>query len=89
MKTISIKVTGKVQGVFFRESTKEQATALGVAGTVCNLPDGGVEIICTGTPEQLESLINWCRQGPPKAKVTDVQWKENGLQSFNGFTVIR
>jgi len=89
MKTISIYVTGKVQGVFFRQSTKEEATALGIMGTVRNLLDGGVEIICTGTPEQLDSLINWCRQGPPKAKVTNVEWKEKDLQSFKGFMVIR
>ena len=89
MKTISIYVTGKVQGVFFRQSTKEKATGLGIAGTVCNLPDGRVGIDCTGTPEQLESLINWCRQGPPKATVTKVEYKEQPLRSFSGFTIIR
>jgi acylphosphatase len=89
VKTIEIMITGKVQGVFFRQSTKEKATGLGINGIVRNLPDKSVQIVCTGTSEQLNTLINWCRQGPPRASVTHVDWNEQGLQSFNGFTIAR
>lgn len=88
MKTMVIQVRGKVQGVFFRQSVKEKAIALGVNGTVCNLRDGSVEISCTGSAEQLESLIDWCHEGPPKATVTAVECTEKHLRSFNGFTII-
>jgi len=89
VKTISINITGKVQGVFFRQSAKEKAGALGISGTVRNLADGSVQITCTGTNEQLDALINWCHEGPPRALVTHVGWEEQAPQSFNGFTILR
>ena len=64
LQTISITVSGKVQGVFYRQSTKEMATSLGITGQVKNLSDGSVYIIATGTKEQLDKLVDWCRQGP-------------------------
>jgi acylphosphatase len=88
-KTISIIVSGKVQGVYYRQSTKEKATELNITGEVRNLPDDTVEIIATGTDEQIEKLVNWCRTGPPKAKVTDVIIKELQLQSFHKFSIVR
>jgi len=63
LQTISIKVTGKVQGVFYRQSALEKARVLGVNGTVCNLRDGAVQIIATATAAQLSQLLAWCRQG--------------------------
>lgn len=89
MKTILIHITGKVQGVFFRQSAKEKAVALGINGTVRNLADGSVQVVCTGTEEQLNVLINWCREGPPRALVSHVERKEQDLQSFNGFSIVR
>jgi acylphosphatase len=89
LKTVSIIITGKVQGVFFRQSTKEKATALGIPGEVRNMPDDTVQIIATGTSEQIEQLIEWCREGPPKAKVTNVFITELPLQSFTKFNVVR
>ena len=59
-----IVVTGIVQGVFYRYSTKRKADELGLAGTVRNLPDGSVEIVCEGDEKEIERLIEWCRQGP-------------------------
>lgn len=89
VKTIAINITGKVQGVFFRQCTKEKALALGITGTVCNLSDGSVQVVCTGTAEQLGSLVNWCQQGPPRASVKQVKCTDQELQLFPGFMIIR
>lgn len=88
-KTISIIVSGRVQGVFYRQSTKEKASSLQVTGIVKNLPDGRVQIIATGTSEVLDSLVAWCKTGPPKANVTDVQVSELPLQTFPAFRIER
>ena len=56
LQTISIVVKGKVQGVFYRQSTREKAKGLGIRGTVKNLENGNVEIIATGTPEQIANM---------------------------------
>ncbi len=82
-------VEGKVQGVFYRQSTREKAIALGITGTVKNLPDGNVEVIATGTQEQLKQLAHWCNQGPPRAVVTKVNSTTLPLQSFKNFIIIR
>ena len=89
MKTIKIKVEGQVQGVFFRQTTQEKARELGLKGTVKNCDDDSVEIIATGTKEQLDKLINWCREGPPRATVTNVTTQELSLQTFYNFSIIR
>lgn len=89
MQTMRIKVEGRVQGVFFRQSTQEKAHQLGIKGTVRNCDDDSVEIVATGTKEQLDTLINWCWQGPPKAKVINVTTQELSLQTFNNFSVVR
>ena len=88
MKTISITVKGKVQGVYFRHYTKTKAEALGITGTVINLPDGSVFIIATGEDYQLSDLVNYCRQGPPKAIVSEIIKEEILLQNFTGFQII-
>ena len=87
LQTISITVSGKVQGVFYRQSTKEMATSLGITGQVKNLSDGSVYIIATGTKEQLDKLVDWCRQGPPKAKVTSILVQELPFQHFGNFSI--
>ena len=87
--TISITVSGKVQGVFFRQNTKEKAIALGITGSVQNLPNGNVHIIATGTREQLDELTAWCRQGPRRAIVKNIITKEIPVQSFNDFSIDR
>lgn len=89
LKTLSIIVTGKVQGVWFRQSAKEKATELGVTGNVRNQPDGSVAIIATGLANQLDQFIEWCRQGPPRALVTNVEVTELPLQSFDRFVIER
>ena len=82
-------MTGIVQGVFYRYSTKRKADELGLAGTVRNLPDGSVEIVCEGDEKQIERLIEWCRQGPSGAFVenVDVQWREKS-GGLTGFSIV-
>jgi len=88
-ETVKLIVEGKVQGVFYRQSTREKAVALGLTGTVKNLPDGHVEIIATGTAEQLQQLKQWCNLGPPRAVVTKVSSTPLPLQPFKNFLIIR
>lgn len=71
-------IEGRVQGVFFRAATQEQAHRLGIKGWVRNCPDGSVEVMAEGPREKAEELLGWCRQGPPRAHVHDVKlrWEE-------------
>jgi len=89
MKTVSIIVSGKVQGVWYRQSAKEKATELGVTGNVRNQPDGSVAIVATGLTNQLDQFIEWCHQGPPRAHVTHVEVTELPHQSFDRFITER
>jgi acylphosphatase len=67
-----VLVSGKVQGVYFRQSTKVEAQSLGVTGLVRNLMDGRVEAVFEGEEHNVKMLVNYCRQGPPAAKVTNI-----------------
>ena len=66
-------VSGKVQGVFFRASAREEALRLGLRGWAKNLPDGRVEVIAAGDGAALEDLAAWLREGPPMARVEDLE----------------
>lgn len=81
-------VRGRVQGVFFRGATAEEARGLGLRGWVRNLPDGTVEIRAEGARRNLEMLLEWAHQGPPAARVTrvEVEWSEE-VGNFHGFEV--
>lgn len=85
-----IYVSGEVQGVFYRASTREQASSAGLTGWVRNLADGRVEIVAEGPREDVQSLIDWCHEGPPRARVTDVstRWLD-ATGEFSSFTVQR
>jgi acylphosphatase len=89
MKTIVIIVKGKVQGVYFRQSTREKAAALEIKGTVSNEPDGSVRIVATGNEVQLQQLVQWCHYGPSSARVTSVQVSESPYEAFNNFSIVR
>jgi len=89
LKTISITISGKVQGVFYRQTAKEKARELGLSGEVRNLEDGNVLIIATGTDEQLNNLVEWSKKGPPRAVVTGVKIRELPLHTFERFAVVR
>ncbi len=85
----NIIVSGRVQGVWYRASAVEAAERIGgITGWARNLPGGDVEVVCEGKREKVERLIAWLQQGPPAAKVSDVQvtW-EKATGEFSGFTV--
>ncbi|HEY1367681.1 MAG TPA: acylphosphatase [Gaiellaceae bacterium] len=83
-----VVVSGSVQGVGFRYTTRSRATSLRVAGWVRNRPDGRVEAVFEGDPERVESMVEWCRRGPSGAAVQDVDvtWEEPTRED-GGFTV--
>ena len=67
-----VVVHGRVQGVFFRDSSQTIAQELGVGGWVRNLSDGTVELVAEGRRRDVDSLVEWCRQGPPRAHVSRI-----------------
>lgn len=87
MQTIRIIIRGRVQGVFFRASAKEKAEELQVTGTVRNLPDGNVEVVATGREQDLHDLTEWCKSGPPRAKVSEVEISNLPIRVFPGFSI--
>lgn len=101
-KTVYFRVTGRVQGVFYRQSTRYTAQNLGLTGFVRNLPDGSVEALAHGDGPSIAALLEYCRQGPPNARVeqlverflgeTEVAaWLENfsAAELPAGFLVLR
>ena len=76
MKCVSLKISGKVQGVFYRQSAKSEAIALGINGWIRNNPDGSVEALVAGNEKSLEQFIKWAKRGPLMAKVEKVDIKE-------------
>ena len=89
VRTVHLIVEGHVQGVFYRANTQEKGKELGLKGTVKNLHSGSVEIYATGADETLTELIEWCWEGPPYSKVTNVQVNRlPEVQNFTSFTVL-
>ena len=80
-------VSGRVQGVAFRYYARDQAQAFGVAGWVRNLPDGRVEFHCQGRPSLVSAFIEWLHEGPPMARVSDVEVEETATSSIAGFDI--
>ena len=68
-----LRVTGLVQGVFYRQSTAGEGARLGLSGTVRNLPDGSVEVVAEGAREAVLALVAFCRRGPPSARVEGIE----------------
>jgi len=85
-----LKIHGRVQGVFYRQSTKETAVRLGLTGWVRNCHDGSVEAVFEGDKDAVDQAVEWCRQGPHTARVTDVvvNWKDFDGE-LNGFEARR
>ena len=89
MKHINIKVTGKVQGVFFRASTKAVADQMGIKGLVKNEKDGSVYIEAEGNETLLSMFLEWCNEGPEKSVVENVAVEDGELKNYRNFEVVK
>ena len=78
---------GRVQGVFFRDSTQRRAEAASVAGWIANRPDGAVEAVFEGEADAVEELVEFCRRGPSRAEVASVDVEEEQPEGLTGFEV--
>lgn len=78
MKQVHLYISGRVQGVAFRWATNDVAGKYGVKGFVKNLADGRVEVLAEGEKDVLDLFVKWCKQGPPSARVTDmeIEWQD-------------
>ncbi|MEZ2337014.1 acylphosphatase [Mucilaginibacter sp. RCC_168] len=86
---LDITVKGKVQGVFYRKSTKAVADQLGVRGFVKNEPNGDVFIAAEADDTLLEMFMEWCHEGPEDAEVTSVESHEGELKNYRNFEVVK
>jgi len=90
MKHINIKVKGKVQGVYFRATTKAIADQVGAKGFVVNLKDGSVYLEAEGDKFALDTLVEFCHEGPDEAEVESVEVDEVAeIKGFNNFVVLK
>ena len=85
---VHLIIHGYVQGIFYRASTRETALSLGLSGWVRNMADGNVEALFEGSIDNLHNAVEWCRQGPPGAKVTkiDEKWTDSKAE-FDSFEI--
>jgi acylphosphatase len=82
-----VVVTGRVQGVFFRDTMRRRAEAAGIAGWVRNTPDGTVEAVFEGDSQAVEELVDFARRGPSRAEVTSVDVIDEPPEGLVGFAV--
>ncbi|MFB6072447.1 MAG: acylphosphatase [Halobacterium sp.] len=82
-------VSGKVQGVYFRANTRDEARERGVDGWVRNLRDGRVEAVFEGTEADVDAMVEWCHEGSPAANVDDVEVEYGDPEGLDGFEVRR
>ncbi len=78
---------GRVQGVFFRDSVREQARAQGVDGWVCNRSDGAVEAVLEGQPDGVAAVVRFCETGPARAEVRDLDVSDEPPVGLSGFEI--
>ena len=88
MKCVHLIVSGRVQGVFFRDNTRRKAIELGLNGYAKNLPDGNVEVVAEGNEEKLKELVYFIKKGPGIAKVTGLKLSHKEPESFKSFDVL-
>jgi len=79
------RIEGRVQGVWFRESTRREAVPLGITGYARNLEDGSVEVLACGDPQAMDRLAQWLEHGPPMASVTRVESCESSTDCPDSF----
>jgi acylphosphatase len=82
-----VLISGRVQDVFFRDSTQREAERAGVVGWVRNTADGRVEAVFEGDRDAVEAMVSWCREGPDSADVSDVEAYDEEPEDLSGFTV--
>jgi acylphosphatase len=82
-------ISGKVQGVGYRFSTQDMAVLLKLNGWVRNLRDGRVEAVFEGAKDKVDEMLRWCQQGPPAARVTEIEITYEPPEGLNGFEMIR
>lgn len=86
---VHVIISGRVQGVWFRATTKQKAEQLAITGWVRNTSNGCVEAILEGEEQQVKKMIEWCHIGPPLATVNKVEVKnQNPTDGFDGFSII-
>ena len=85
-KCMRFRIRGRVQGVWFRESTRREAECLGLEGHALNLEDGSVEVVAAGGSAELDKLAAWLRHGPPMARVEQVSSEEISDPGVSGFS---
>ena len=85
MITRNLRITGRVQGVFYRDWLVEQARGIGVTGWVRNRADGSVEAVVSGSSEMIEAIVAKARQGSPPSRVEDVAVREAAEEVFDAF----
>jgi acylphosphatase len=88
-KALQITVSGKVQGVFFRISTKAVADQIGVKGFIKNQQDGSVYIEAEAEEELLNDFLEWCKSGPDEAEVSNISVNEMSLKNFLNFNILK
>jgi acylphosphatase len=82
-----VVVHGQVQGVFFRDSCRREASSRGVAGWVTNRPDGAVEAVFEGDPDAVRAMVDWCRSGPRGADVDTADESSEKPEGLSGFEI--
>ena len=82
-----VRASGRVQGVFFRDATRREAQARGVAGWVANRADGTVEAVFEGPTGAVAALVDFCRAGPGRAQVASLEVEQEAPEGLEGFTV--
>ena len=87
MKQVKLIIHGTVQGVFYRENTKNKALELNLKGYVKNLEDGTVEAVAQGSEEQINDLIQFCKNNPGNSNVTDIEITPQELQELTSFKI--
>jgi acylphosphatase len=80
-------ISGRVQGVYFRDSVRSEAAAAGVSGSAHNLSDGRVEVVLEGEATAVDQVIEWCRTGPPRARVDGIEVVSEPPQGESGFVI--
>ncbi len=87
-KTVRVIISGKVQGVWYRASTKQMAEKIGITGWVRNTSEGNVEAMFEGEEDLVNEMIEWCNQGPPLARVDNLTIENiENKEKFDGFNI--